>query len=136
MKIKSKNPNVVSMALIVPVDGRINVDSNGIADVSPKCAVLLVKGTNDWEYAKKNVEEKEEVEEIENETDSEVSDRDKFASHLDTLTLNQMKELAKEGEMPEEEYEKLSSKKLMKAYLLKKYDETSEENGVSGEVEE
>lgn len=136
MKIKSKNPNVVSMALIVPVDGRINVDSNGIADVSPKCAVLLVKGTNDWEYAKKNVEEKEEVEEIENETDSEVSDCDKFASHLDTLTLNQMKELAKEGEMPEEEYEKLSSKKLMKAYLLKKYDETSEENGVSGEVEE
>ena len=43
-----------------------------------------------------------------------------------------MKEYAKEGEMPEEEYEKLNSKKLMKAYLLKKYDEAE----AAGELDE
>lgn len=128
MKIKAKKSNVASMELIVPVDGRISIDANGVAEVSPKCAAMLVKGTNDWEYYKKpSVEEEEE--EVET---KEVTDRDKFISHLDTLTLAQMKDLAKEGEMPEEEFEKINSKKLMKSYLLKKYDEAAE----AGEIEE
>ena len=53
MKIKAKNQNVASMELIVPVDGRISIDANGVAEVSAKCAAALVKGTNDWDYAKK-----------------------------------------------------------------------------------
>ena len=130
MKIKAKNQNVASMELIVPVDGRISIDANGVAEVSAKCAAALVKGTNDWDYAKKATAIQDDEEEDDNE--DEVTDRDKFAAHLDTLTLAKMKDLAKEGEMPEEEYEKLNSKKLMKAYLLKKYDEAE----AAGELDE
>lgn len=132
MKIKSKNPKLASMKLNVPVDGQISIDANGIAEVSAKCAVALVKGTNDWEYLPKAAEI-EEADDDEEET--EESERDKFEAHLKTLKLDQLKSLAEEGEMPKEEWEKLGSKKLMIAYLLKKYDE-AEENGEIEEDEE
>lgn len=131
MKIKAKNQNVASMELIVPVDGRISIDANGVAEVSAKCAAVLVKGTNDWDYAKKATAVQDD-EEDDDDNEGEATDRERFESHLDTLTLAQMKEYAKEGEMPEEEYEKLNSKKLMKAYLLKKYDEAE----AAGELDE
>lgn len=139
MKIKAKNSKIASMKLCVPVDGVISIDHSGVAEVSPKCAALLVKGTNDWEYLKKSAaktEEEEktstdeveehEAEEEETEEDGK-SDRERFEAYLDGLTVAQMKDYAKEGNLPAEEYDKLSSKKLMKAYLLKKYDETAEE---------
>ena len=131
MKIKAKNQNVASMELIVPVDGRISIDANGVSEVSAKCAAALVKGTNDWDYAKKSSAAQDDEEE-DDDNEGEVTDRERFEAHLDTLTLTQMKEYAKEGEMPEEEYEKLNSKKLMKAYLLKKYDEAE----AAGELDE
>lgn len=129
MKIKAKNPNVVSMELIVPIDGRISIDAKGIADVSAKCAAELVKNTNDWNYLTKANDE-----EVENETSGEGADevedekdeREEFAAHLDTLTFAQLQDFAKEGEMPEEEWKKLNSKKLLKEYLLKKFDETAD----------
>jgi hypothetical protein len=139
MKIKAKNSKIASMKLCVPVDGVISIDHNGVADVSPKCAALLVKGTNDWEYLKKSAakteeeektstDEVEEPEAEEEETEEDgKSDRERFEAYLDGLTVAQMKDYAKEGNLPAEEYDKLSSKKLMKAYLLKKYDETAEE---------
>ena len=139
MKIKAKNSKIASMKLCVPVDGVISIDHNGVAEVSPKCAALLVKGTNDWEYLKKSVakteeeektstDEVEEPEAEEEETEEDgKSDRERFEAYLDGLTVAQMKDYAKEGNLPAEEYDKLSSKKLMKAYLLKKYDETVEE---------
>ena len=139
MKIKAKNSKIASMKLCVPVDGVISIDHNGVAEVSPKCAALLVKGTNDWEYLKKSAakteeeektstDEVEEPEAEEEETEEDgKSDRERFEAYLDGLTVAQMKDYAKEGNLPAEEYDKLSSKKLMKAYLLKKYDETSEE---------
>ena len=147
MKIKAKNSKIASMKLCVPVDGVISIDRNGVAEVSPKCAALLVKGTNDWEYLKKSAakteeEEKTSTEEEEKTSTDEVeepeaeeeeteedgkSDRERFEAYLDGLTVAQMKDYSKEGNLPAEEYDKLSSKKLMKAYLLKKYDETVEE---------
>lgn len=139
MKIKAKNSKIASMKLCVPVDGVISIDHSGVAEVSPKCAALLVKGTNDWEYLKKSAakteeeertstDEVEEPEAEEEETEEDgKSDRERFESYLDGLTVAQMKDYAKEGNLPAEEYDKLSSKKLMKAYLLKKYDETAEE---------
>ena len=139
MKIKAKNSKIASMKLCVPVDGVISIDHSGVAEVSPKCAALLVKGTNDWEYLKKSAAKTEEEEktstdeveepEAEEEETEEAgkSDRERFESYLDGLTVAQMKDYAKEGNLPAEEYDKLSSKKLMKAYLLKKYDETAEE---------
>lgn len=132
MKIKAKNPKNSSMQLIMPVDGLITIDANGVAEVSAKCAAVLVTSTNDWEYVKKAADTSDDSDEEDEEVDEDVSDRDKFVAHLDTLTLAQMKDLAKEGEMPEEEYDKLNSKKLMKAYLLKKYDEAAE----AGELDE
>jgi hypothetical protein len=125
MKIKARNSKVASMKLCVPVDGVIDIDANGVAEVSPKCAAVLVKGTNDWDYVKKAAAEKE-VEEEEDDTEDvgeDLSDRERFSNWLDSLSVSQMKDYAKEGNLPEDEYEKLSSKKLMKAYLLKKYDE-------------
>ena len=139
MKIKAKNSKIASMKLCVPVDGVISIDHNGVAEVSPKCAALLVKGSNDWEYLKKSAakteeeektltDEVEEPEAEEEETEEDgKSDRERFEAYLDGLTVAQMKDYAKEGNLPAEEYDKLSSKKLMKAYLLKKYDETAEE---------
>lgn len=139
MKIKAKNSKIASMKLCVPVDGVISIDHSGVAEVSPKCAALLVKGTNDWEYLKKSAakteegektstDEVEEPEAEEDETEEDVkSDRERFEAYLDRLTVAQMKDYAKEGNLPDEEYDKLSSKKLMKAYLLKKYDEMAEE---------
>lgn len=139
MKIKAKNSKIASMKLCVPVDGVISIDHNGVAEVSPKCAALLVKGTNDWEYLKKSAakteeeektstDEVEEPEAEEEETEEDgKSDRERFEAYLDGLTVAQMKDYAKEGNLPTEEYDKLSSKKLMKAYLLKKYDEMAEE---------
>lgn len=140
MKIKAKNSKIASMKLCVPVDGVISIDHSGVAEVSPKCAALLVKGTNDWEYLKKSAakteeeektstDEVEEPEAEEEETEEDgKSDRERFEAYLDGLTVAQMKDYAKEGNLPAEEYDKLSSKKLMKAYLLKKYDETAEED--------
>lgn len=139
MKIKAKNSKIASMKLCVPVDGVISIDHSGVAEVSPKCAALLVKGTNDWEYLKKSAAKTEEAEKTstdeveepeaeEEETEEDgKSDRERFEAYLDGLTVAQMKDYAKEGNLPAEEYDKLSSKKLMKAYLLKKYDETAEE---------
>nr|DAP15334.1 MAG TPA: hypothetical protein [Caudoviricetes sp.] len=138
MKIKAKNSKIASMKLCVPVDGVISIDHSGVAEVSPKCAALLVKGTNDWEYLKKSAakteeeektstDEVEEPEAEEEETEEDgKSDRERFEAYLDGLTVAQMKDYAKEGNLPAEEYDKLSSKKLMKAYLLKKYDEMAE----------
>lgn len=128
MKIKAKNSKVVSMKLIVPIDGLIDIDGNGIADVSPKCAVQLVNSTNDWEYLKKNVPEKE-AEDIDEDDDEledeneESSERDAFQEGLKAMKLEEMKDVATEAGYPEEEWKKLTSKKLMSAYLMKKFDE-------------
>lgn len=69
MKIKAKNSKIASMKLIVPVDGEITIDANGVADVSGKCAVALVNGTNDWEYATKAKNAPKEANEDEEEDD-------------------------------------------------------------------
>ena len=133
MKIKAKNPNVVSMELIVPIDGRISIDAKGIADVSAKCAAELVKNTNDWDYLTKKDEEVENetsgesADEVDDEVEDEKDEREEFVAHLDSLTFAQLQDFAKEGGMPEEEWKKLTSKKLLKEYLLKKFDETSDE---------
>ena len=104
MKIKAINPKISNTKLIVPIDGMIDVDAEGVSEVSSKCAVLLVNNTSDWEYLKSNQEE------------SELKDQ------LDEMKLSEMKDMAQEAGLPEEEWKKLGSKKLMGAYLLKKFD--------------
>lgn len=117
------------MKLCVPVDGTITIDGNGVADVSVKCATILVKGTNDWDYLKKEtapvVDNDDEEDDTEDSTDG-ASDRETFELGLKDMKLEDMKAMAKEAEYPEEEWAKLISKKLMTAYLLKKFDEVTE----------
>lgn len=105
MKIKAKNSKVFGIKLNVPVDGLIEIDANGVAEVSEKAANMLVNGTNDWEYSKDN-------------------EGDEVLAGLKKMTLPQMIEMAKEAGYPESEYQKFAKKeKLMLAYLTKKYNE-------------
>ena len=117
------------MKLIVPIDGEISIDANGITDVSPKCAIALVTGTNDWNYASKvkdSVNEATEEGETEEDDDG-ANEREELEAKLKTMSMAELKAMATEGEFPVEEWEKISSKKLLAAYLLQKYDEATEE---------
>jgi len=136
MKIKAKNPKVASMKLCVPVDGIIDIDGNGVTDVSPKCAAHLVTGTNDWDYLKKKTEEVVEDEVDDEEDDTELSNREEFEKGLKNMQLADMKAMAKEAEYPKDEWSKLTSKKLMSSYLLKKFDEVMNVEGSDEEDEE
>lgn len=110
MRIKAKNSKVFGINLNVPVDGLIEIDANGVAEVSVKAANMLVNGTNDWEYYKDN--------------DGDVNDGDEVLAGLKKMTLPQMIEMAKEAGYPESEYQKFAKReKLMLAYLTKKYNE-------------
>jgi len=131
MKIKAKNPKVASMKLCVPVDGTINIDADGVTDVSPKCAAYLITGTNDWDYLKKKTEkvvDDDDDEEDDEEDDTKLSEKEEFEEGLKNMQLVDMKNMAKEAGYPEAEWEKLTSKKLMSSYLLKKFDEVNVES--------
>lgn len=111
MKIKAKNPSVKGMKLIVPIDGTIEIDANGMAEVTEKAAELLVSKTNDWSYVDSEV--KEFIDE-----DAEI------ISGIKKMKIDEMIAMAKEAEYPETEWSKFSQKpKLMSAYLIKKYNE-------------
>ena len=121
MKIKAKNSKVFGIKLNVPVDGLIEIDANGVAEVSEKAAQMLVNGTNDWEYFNDN----------EGGNDNEV---DEVINGLKKMTLAQMIDMAKEAGYPESEYQKFAKKeKLMLAYLIKKYNEAKLTEGDGNE---
>ena len=144
MKIKAINPTIVAMQLIVPIDGLISIDKNGIADVSPKCATMLVKGTSDWAFvsgkstAEKDAEVEEqsqepqvedEVVDAASETETTDEDEENERKEIDKMfvgmSLEEMKKYAAEAGIAESEYASINTKKLMRAFLLKKYDEAS-----------
>lgn len=121
MKIKAKNSKVFGIKLNVPVDGLIEIDANGVAEVSEKAAKMLVNGTNDWEY----------FNDSEGDDGNEV---DEVISGLKKMTLAQMIDMAKEAGYPESEYQKFAKKeKLMLAYLIKKYNEAKLTEGDGSE---
>lgn len=116
MKIVALNPSVKSMKLIVPIDGMIDINADGVADVSDKAAELLVNKTNDWTYVDKAKVTKEEK--IEADEDAQV------VSGIKNMKIDEMIAMAQEAEYPEAEWNKFSQKpKLMAAYLIKKYNE-------------
>lgn len=141
MKIKCKNATVKSTNIIVPVDGKIAVDANGVAEVSPKCAGILVSCTSDWEIVKdgsksapekqapakeqeKPAEEAPETEAPEEGTEEEEKEQEKAGEEvteesLDAMTVAQLKEMCAEAGFDEKEYKNLN-KKLLIAYMLKK----------------
>lgn len=143
MKIKCKNATVKSTNIIVPVDGKIAVDANGVAEVSPKCAGILVSCTSDWEIVKdgsksalekqapaegtehtETAEEAPATEAPEEGTEEEEKEQEKAGEEvteesLDAMTVAQLKEMCAEAGFDEKEYKNLS-KKLLIAYMLKK----------------
>lgn len=135
MKIHSKNNKVQNTKLIVPIDGLVTIDGEGIADVSPKCAVLLVSNTNDWEYVKGNKPQKD-TEETPNEPNEETTDPEEgnvptedervlLEEKLNSSTVKELQTMCQEANLPEEEWNKLTKKLLVK-YLMEKYDNTEE----------
>lgn len=144
MKIKAKNPNIASMKLIVPIDGLITIDAKGEADVSAKCAVLLVNNTNDWGYVGKTAPESEikendetGAEGTENIADEapEKSERELLEEKVKNSKVAELKEMCVEAEFPEDEWKNLS-KGLLAAYILKKYDEATEASDEEEDEEE
>ena len=152
MKIQAKNKNIKSMKLSVPVDGLIEIDANGIVEVSEECGRMLIEGTNDWEKfgegkdtknGKKGSEKapasgkKEEGEEEGDEggkgegDEGQLSDKEAIEA-LQQLSLADCIETAKAAGYPEKEWEKLSkneksAEKLMRTYLVKKYKDSIKE---------
>ena len=144
MKIQAKNKNIKSMKLSVPVDGLIEIDANGIVEVSEECGRMLIEGTNDWEKfgegkdtknGKKGSEKapasgkKEECKEEGDE--GQLSDKEAIEA-LQQLSLADCIETAKAAGYPEKEWEKLSkneksAEKLMRTYLVKKYKDSIKE---------
>ena len=135
MKIHSKNNKVQNTKLIVPIDGLVTIDGEGIADVSPKCAVLLVSNTNDWEYVK-NAKSQKDTEETLNDPDEGTNDdgdgnvptedeRALLEEKLNSSTVKELQAMCQEANLPEEEWNKLTKKLLVK-YLMDKYDNTEE----------
>lgn len=120
-KICSINKSVRSMKLTVPYDGTIDIDADGVVEVSDACADALVHGTHDWEYFDKKTETKK-TEEVEDEDT-------KIISGIKKLSLEEMIETAVEAGYPESEWKKFANNtknaaKLMAAYLIKKYNES------------
>ena len=139
MKIKAKNQNIASMKLIVPIDGLITIDANGEAEVSPKCAVLLVNNTNDWQYvgkaAKEVTEGHDEEDDAEGTENVEKSERELLEEKVKTAKIAELKEMCVEAEFPEDEWKSLS-KALLSAYILKKYDEAIAESNNDDEEDD
>ena len=145
MKIQAKNQDIKSMKLSVPVDGLIEIDEKGIAEVSEKCGKMLIEGTSDWKefkagkgtgkVEKDGEQDAEDVEEPETEDSDEaenakkpVADKEIIAG-LNKLPLEACIETAKEAGYPETEWEKLiknekAAEKLMQKYLVHKYKES------------
>ena len=140
MKIQATKSSIKSMRLCVPFDGIIEIDEKGVADVSAKCAVELVKNTSDWKYVGKSedAEEtlKDDAKEVkESETEKPVDETEKSAEteengdeeDADELTADKLKALkatelramCEEAGFPEDEYKDLKKSELID-YLLAK----------------
>ena len=140
MKIKAINKDVKSMKLSVPVDGLIDIDANGIAEVSPNCGKMLIEGTNDWkEYSEgedtgkdeKSEEQAAETHEQASEESSEKQPTDEeVIEGLEKLSLKECVNMATEAGYPKKEWEKLAknekaAENLMRKYLVKKFKDAS-----------
>lgn len=130
MKIQSKN--LVSTKLIAPFDGLIEIDSNGIAEVSAKAGSALLNSDNNWQEVSST--------DADANQEDQKSEEEKVVAGIKKMKIADMIALAKGAEYPEAEWSKFTSKeKLMQGYLIKKYNEMklaadTEEEGL-GEAE-
>ncbi len=137
MKIKLKNNKLGIANLIVPIDGMISINPEGVAEVSEQCGKILLGQIDNWEevvdkktaakttspVADENTEETKEDsnEEDSNEDNEELTD-EQIIEGIKSLSLEEAINLAKESGYPEKEWGKMSTKaNLMPAYLIKKF---------------
>ena len=131
MKIQAKNQDIKSMKLSVPVDGLIEIDENGIAEVSEKCGTMLILGTSDWKEFKAGKgtgdTEKDGEQDAEDVDEAKKPSTDKeIIEGLNKMPLEACIATAKEAGYPETEWGKLiknekAAEKLMQKYLVRKY---------------
>lgn len=128
MKVRIKTKSIKSTKLIMPVDGLVEINADGIAEVSEKCAEIMVNKTNSWEMVDGAVEaeteapetEAPETEEAEAETAEET--RADFEKKIRLMKFEKLKEFAIESGCDENEVNSITSKKEMVNYLLNQYD--------------
>jgi hypothetical protein len=120
MKIKTEN--IKNAKLVVPIDGLIEIDANGIADVSENCAKIMVEKTNSWKYAEAEAETEAEVSEPEAEAETEVDERAEFEKSIRLKKFDELKKFAIESGCDENEVNSITTKKAMVNYLLDKFD--------------
>ena len=120
MKVRIKTKSIKSTKLIMPIDGLVEIDADGIAEVSEKCAEIMVNKTNSWEMVDGAVEaETEESETAETETEETRAD---FEKKIRLMKFADLKEFAIESGCDKNEVDSITSKKEMVNYLLNQYD--------------
>jgi L-cysteine desulfidase len=124
--IKATNPAIKAIKLAVPYDGIIEVNANGEATVSEKCANLLVKGTHDWKFL--NEEDGDGTDENVNEQEDK-----NIADNIKKMSLKELIAMAEEAGFEKKEWNKFAkntkaAQKLMAAYLIKKLEEQETAN--------
>ena len=132
LTLKSKEKSIYGKNINLPIIGETLVSKDGEIEVDEYVAKLLLNGDNwtlvqdeeeeeenDQDDAEKGLNEGEEEEEENDEEEEDEVDEQKIKDHLDTLTLDQMVDLAKESSLKGYNLFKGDAKK-MKAFLLKK----------------
>ena len=124
IKIKAKSSLIKNIKLSVPYDGTIEVDENGVAVVSEPCANVLVNNTHDWDYA--NSVETTAKDEVDG------SDINSLLDKIKSAPLDELISIATEAGYDKKEWSKFAkntkaAQKLMSGYLIKKFNEVSEE---------
>jgi hypothetical protein len=115
-RIKIQNKIIKkSIKLIMPVDGLVQVDSEGIVEVSEKCASIML--LNGWQKVVSENKTKESKEKDNSEENIE--------SKLSGMSVNELKDLAREVGFTEEEIK--VTKKVLIGMLMSKYAEANEE---------
>lgn len=127
VQIKAKNETVRKMNLIMPEDGMVEINAEGIAEVSEKCAEIMTTCTSDWERVDVITEHNKENENSDDNNNDEEDERTQLEAKVKKATIEELKAICKEMEFDEDEYGKLSKKNLQK-YILNKYDKLVEED--------
>jgi len=112
MKIKSIN--IKSTKIVLPYDGEVIIDENGIVEVSEKCAEIMVNKTPFWKIV-----DGEKNDDSETVTDNE---RDEFEKKIRLMKFDELKSFAIESGCNEDEVNGVTSKKNLVNYLLEKFD--------------
>lgn len=126
MKIKSTNVHAFGKTLNVPIDGKVTLSDEGVAEVSNEAGELLIANSPNWELAeaekketKKAVKKAEIVEETPKKeenvetTGEEVKEPEITQESLNTLEFEDLVEQAKELGISQEEIDICKGKKVL-----------------------